>query len=72
MLGVYDMVRLNPACIATETSKYIEILHLASLAIINKGADQTAWMYMLVYAFVIGIEQNQAFSQRGPYNLFAC
>ena len=35
----------------------------------NKGADQTAQMRRLVYAFVVRKQQSQRFSHQGPYNV---
>ena len=49
VLGIYNQVKLKPACSATEASYNIEILHIASLpAILNNAnnnvTDQTAWV----------------------------
>ena len=67
---VYNNIKLNPACLASEPSKYsneifhvhVRILYLSIAK--NKHADQSARMRMLVCAFVMDIQQNQAFLWR--------
>ena len=64
---VYNNIKLNLACLASEPSKYFnEIFHvqvwILYLSIAkNKHAYQSARMRMLVCAFVMDIQQNQAF-----------
>ena len=67
-LRVSDTVRLKSVSSATETSKKIEISLVASLDMIppikritNLGPDQSAWMRMLVSAFVVHNPRRQIF-----------
>ena len=67
VFGVYDQVRLKPACSATEASENHEIANIETryctiYAANNKGADQTARTRRLICAFVDGIGQKQVFS----------
>ena len=58
VFGVYDQVRLKPACSTSETIHNIETVsswwsHYVFQKANHKGTDQTAQMPRLVCAFVI-------------------
>ena len=59
IFGVCDLVRLKPACSATEASLSLENFGFSKyryytfLAANNKGADQTARMRRMICAFVV-------------------
>ena len=65
---VCDQVRHKPAYAATEACQRLEISDKETRGIIlsgqanNKGADQTAWMRMLICAFVVRIWHKHVFS----------
>ena len=68
VFSIVNLVRFNPAFSATETSKNIEIWHVASYAIINtfqrandKCADQTAYMHRLIWALFLHAAKSGAF-----------
>ena len=68
VFGVFDQVRLKPACAATEASKRLEISDIditISRQRITKGSDQTARMSRLICSFVVSIWHKQVFSWRG-------
>ena len=58
VFGIFDQLRLKPACSASETSletSDTETSHYTIQAANNKGADQTEQMRRLICAFVIHI-----------------
>ena len=69
---VCDQVRLKPACSASEPSESLEI-SIEKLEVLyylgseQQGADQTARMRRLIFAFVVRTGIKQVFSSRGSY-----
>ena len=53
-----DQVMPKPAYSATDTSKNLEILHVASEKRANIVTDQPAWMHRLICTFVVCMRQN--------------
>ena len=69
VFGIFDQVRLKPACSATEATERHEITNVETRGIIlsRKGTTkvQTARMRRLICAFVVHIWQKQVFSWWG-------